>query len=211
MSLAALLEGLIPSADRMLRALTAVPVRGSGDVPGDVAADSLTDAERQRVAALMRVNHAGEICAQALYAGQAAMARKAPLRRELLRAADEEGSHLHWTRVRVEELGGRVSHLLPFWCAGSFALGALAGLAGDRRSLGFLVETERQVEAHLEGHLQQLPAHDQRSRAILERMREDERGHADWALAQGGKVPGPAGRWLMRRTARVMTGLAARI
>lgn len=210
MSLAALLESFIPCADRVLRAITATSVGSQERVPGaDAPGGELGAAERAQVIAMMRVNHAGEICAQALYAGQATVARTPQLRQEFLRAADEEGAHLDWTRLRVTELGGRVSYLTPFWGAGAFAIGALAGLAGDRRSLGFMVETERQVEAHLDGHLARLPARDSRSRAILARMSADERGHAEWALGQGGEVPGPAGRWLMRRAGAVMTGLAA--
>jgi len=156
----------------------------------------------------MRVNHAGEIAAQALYHGQAMAARSEVTRRMLLDAAREETDHLAWCESRLKELDSRPSLLNPLWYAGSFFIGALAALAGDRASLGFVVETERQVEGHLDQHLGRLPAADQRSRAIVERMRTDEAAHGANARAAGGaELPGPV-RALMRRTARIMTGTA---
>lgn len=163
------------------------------------------------MAALMRINHVGEICAQALYQGQAITARTDHAREALERAADEETEHLAWTLQRIEELGGRPSLLNPLWYGGALSIGVLAGLAGDRWSLGFVAETERQVEAHLEGHLRQAPANDLRSREILAQMSEDERGHADMARDMGGaELPLPV-KGVMRLAARVMTTLAYRI
>jgi len=156
----------------------------------------------------MRVNHAGEIAAQALYHGQALVARNCTTREMLLEAAREESDHLAWCETRLRELDARPSLLNPLWYAGSFAIGALAALAGDRTSLGFVVETERQVEGHLDEHLGRLPAGDTRSRAILQTMRTDEIAHGANARAAGGaELPSPV-RALMRRTARVMTGVA---
>ena len=170
--------------------------------------DPLDAEDRQLAAALMRVNHVGEVCAQALYDGQAAGATDPVLRARLRQAAAEEGDHLAWTRQRLQELDARPSLLNPLWYAGSFAMGALAGLAGDRWSLGFVVETERQVEAHLDRHLESLPAHDQRSRAVVEQMREDEIRHARSAQSRGAAfLPRPV-RSAMRATSRVMTGSA---
>ncbi|MCC6202449.1 MAG: 2-polyprenyl-3-methyl-6-methoxy-1,4-benzoquinone monooxygenase [Gammaproteobacteria bacterium] len=178
---------------------------------GEEAATDLPAAQRQRSARLMRVNHSGEICAQALYVGQAAFARNDRVAAALQQAADEESDHLHWCQQRLRELGTRASRLNLFWLAGSLAIGGLASLAGDRWSLGFLAETERQVVDHLEGHLRRLPSADGRSRAIIAAMREDEARHATNALAHGAaELP----RWLrelMRLSARVMTSVAARI
>ena len=178
--------------------------------PGrDVVEDEPLGAdERQLAASLMRVNHVGEICAQALYEGQAASTRDSALREQFLKAAAEETDHLAWTRERLEELGGRPSLLNPLWYAGAFGLGVLAGRLGDRVSLGFMAETERQVELHLAGHLDRLPAQDAKSRAIVEVMKDDEVAHADAALRLGGvQLPGPV-KGLMRAAARVMTGTA---
>ena len=159
----------------------------------------------------MRVNHVGEVCAQALYQAQALTATTMDLRQRMQAAAREELDHLAWTEQRLRELGDRPSLLNPLWYAGSFAIGLLAGRLGDARSLGFVVETERQVEQHLAGHLDRLPAADQRSRAIVERMRDDERRHAHDALDAGGvALPSPV-RWLMRGAAKVMTTTAHRI
>ena len=165
----------------------------------------LSGAERALSASLMRVNHVGEICARALYEGQAMTARDPHLRAEFLQAASEENDHLVWTRERLEELGARSSLLNPLWYVGAFALGALAGRLGDHVSLGFMAETERQVEQHLDGHLERLPGHDLRSRAVLQVMMEDEVAHADNAVRLGGvDLPSPV-RGLMRAAARVMT------
>jgi ubiquinone biosynthesis monooxygenase Coq7 len=159
----------------------------------------------------MRVNHAGEIAAQALYHSQALFARDPETRGFLQQAAREEADHLAWCDQRLKELGSRPSVLTPLWYAGSFAIGALAGLLGDRASLGFVAETERQVEGHLRGHLDRLPAEDQRTRAIVEAMKHDEATHANHASAAGAaELPGPI-RELMRATAKVMTTTAYRV
>ena len=169
---------------------------------------AIADADRLTSAALMRVNHAGEIAAQALYHGQALVARSAAIRALLLKAAHEETDHLAWCETRLKELDSRPSLLNPLWYAGSFAIGAMAALLGDRMSLGFVVETERQVEGHLDQHLARLPRDDARSRAILETMRSDEIAHGMTAKAAGAtELPAPV-RMLMRSTARVMTSTA---
>jgi len=156
----------------------------------------------------MRVNHVGEVCAQALYQSQSLVSRSPGLCAHFEHAAQEEREHLAWTSQRVAELGTHTSYLTPLWYGGAFAIGALAGLAGDKLSLGFVVETERQVEQHLASHLDQLPAEDLRSREIVARMKDDEARHAQQALAAGG-VPLPAPvRGLMRLAARVMTRTA---
>jgi 3-demethoxyubiquinol 3-hydroxylase len=169
---------------------------------------AIADADRASSAALMRVNHAGEIAAQALYHGQALVARSPATRDLLLNAAREETDHLAWCETRLHELDSRPSLLNPLWYAGSFAIGAMTALLGDRTSLGFVVETERQVEGHLDEHLTRLPPDDLRSRAILETMRSDEIAHGVTAKAAGGtELPAPV-RVLMRATARVMTSTA---
>lgn len=159
---------------------------------------------RQEVIGLMRVNHAGEVAAQALYHGQALVARNPATRRHLLEAAAEEHDHLQWCEQRLHELGAEPSRLQPLWHAGSLAIGALAGLAGDRVSLGFIDETERQVAEHLGDHLQRLPDNDLRSRAILEQMRRDEQRHGADAQAAGARALPPPVRGLMRQVARIM-------
>jgi ubiquinone biosynthesis monooxygenase Coq7 len=171
----------------------------------------LEDDERRHAAGLMRINHVGEVCAQALYVGQAAVARDDATRRQLLAAAQEETDHLAWCADRLRELDSRPSLLNPLWYAGSYAIGALAGLRGDGWNLGFVVETERQVEAHLDQHLQQLPQADARSRAILATMKADEARHADNAQAQGARAlpqPIPA---LMAAASKLMKTVAYRI
>ncbi|HEX7325706.1 MAG TPA: 2-polyprenyl-3-methyl-6-methoxy-1,4-benzoquinone monooxygenase [Rhodanobacteraceae bacterium] len=180
--------------------------------PGDAQPLPELDARaRRRAAGLMRINHTGEVCAQALYDGQAALARDAETRAHLEDAATEETDHLAWCAERLRELDDRPSLLNPVWYAGSFAIGALAALAGDRWSLGFVVETERQVEAHLGDHIQRLPAADARSRAVLEAMRADEARHADNALARGGRrLPFPVPR-LMRAASAAMKAVAYRV
>jgi ubiquinone biosynthesis monooxygenase Coq7 len=202
------LDSAIAAADRALRAVFA-PARPSRPVPGVPGRpESLSDGERRASAALMRVNHTGELAAQALYHGQALMARSGDTRELLLEAARAESDHLAWCEERLRELHARPSLLNPFWYAGSFAIGALAALAGDRASLGFVAETERQVEGHLDSHLTALPAGDARSRAILETMRGEEIVHGERARRAGGvSLPGPV-RVLMRHTARVMTSTA---
>ncbi len=194
------------SADRALRAVLA-PAQASRPTPGSSGTPP-AEAERRHVAGLMRVNHAGEIAAQGLYHGQALTARNPATRALLEQAAREESDHLAWCEQRLKELNDRPSLLDPLWYAGSFAIGALAGLAGDRHSLGFVAETERQVERHLDGHLDALPADDARSRAIIEQMRADERAHGELAQAAGGAtLPRPV-QSLMRTTARIMTTTA---
>ncbi len=171
----------------------------------------LTSNERRHSAGLMRVNHVGEICAQGLYAGQAVATRKADLRDGLLAAAREETDHLAWTASRLAELGARPSVLNPAWYAGSYALGFVAGKVGDAVSLGFVVETERQVEAHLASHLETLPANDAASRAIVEVMRRDEVAHGKHAEEAGAARLPPVVGLLMRATAKLMTVTAYRI
>jgi ubiquinone biosynthesis monooxygenase Coq7 len=204
------IDSLLIAADEALRTLSgaATPSRKS---PAAAQERALDDAERRESAALMRVNHAGEICAQALYSGQALVARDGRVREALVAAGEEERDHLAWCRDRLEELGDRPSYLGPFWYAGSFALGVASGLAGDRWSLGFLAETEAQVEKHLDGHLERLPEGDARSRAILEQMRADENRHGQTGRALGGaELPLPI-RMAMRAFSRVMTRTAYRI
>jgi ubiquinone biosynthesis monooxygenase Coq7 len=202
------LDELVVAFDKGLRTVFA-PARSSRAMPGeDLSEADMTDEQRRTSASLMRVNHTGEICAQALYQGQALTARNPGAKAALEQAAREETEHLAWTERRIEELGGRKSLLNPAWYAGSFALGALAGLVGDRWSLGFLAETERQVVAHLGGHLERLPGEDRKSRAIVESMREDEARHATSAIGHGGaELPLPA-KTAMRLTSKVMTGTA---
>jgi len=201
---------LLVSADNALRTL-AGGVHASRPCPGQTSEEPLTESDRALSGALMRVNHVGEVCAQALYQAQALTSRSDEVRSRMQTAAREETDHLAWTQRRLQELGDRPSVLNPLWYAGAFAIGLVAGRLGDAVSLGFVVETERQVEQHLAGHLDRLPAADQRSRAIVEQMREDEQRHADLALEAGGnELPGPV-RLLMRAAARVMTSTAHRI
>ncbi len=202
------LDDLIVAFDQGLRTVF-VPAQSLRPVPGDELAEAeMTGEQRAHAAALMRVNHSGEICAQALYQGQALTARNPSAKAALERAAQEETEHLAWTERRIGELGGRKSLLNPAWYAGSFAIGALAGLLGDRWNLGFLAETERQVVRHLEGHLQRLPAADEKSCAVLEQMKKDEARHATSAMTHGGgELPEPA-RLAMRLSSKVMTETA---
>lgn len=201
------LDRLLEVADAGLRASFARP-ESRRPTPGPPVSGTLIESRRRHVAGLMRVNHAGEIAAQGLYHGQSLTAQKPETRDALRRAADEEGDHLAWCRDRLDELGSRPSLLDPLWYAGSVAIGAIAGLCGDRASLGFMAETESQVEGHLAKHLEKLPPEDLRSRAIIEQMQVDEAGHGRAALAAGGvALPEPVPR-LMRLTARIMTGTA---
>ena len=177
--------------------------------PAEGIAETLESPERRKhAAALMRINHAGEIAAQALYQGQAFVAGSAVTRESLMEAAREENDHLAWCAQRVSELDGRLSVLNPLWYAGSFAIGALAGLAGDKTSLGFVAETERQVIEHLDGHMQQLASDDARTRAIIQQMSADEERHGRNALNAGGAALPLFARTLMKLTARVMTRTA---
>ncbi|MEO5622743.1 MAG: 2-polyprenyl-3-methyl-6-methoxy-1,4-benzoquinone monooxygenase [Dokdonella sp.] len=187
------------------------PVATQPSPAADIPASALDDSARRHAAGLMRVNHVGEVCAQALYFGQAAVARDGLLRTQMLDAAAEETNHLAWCGERLQELGSRASVLNPLWYAGAYAIGAVAGLVGDRTSLGFVVETERQVEAHLGEHLQTLPAADERSRAIVRRMQADEARHAQMALGAGARrLPAPIPS-LMRFASKVMKTIAYRM
>jgi len=203
-------DTLLSAADNALRALFAPPhaARQPTALPPAAALDP---ADRQHAAGLMRVNHSGEIAAQALYHGQALLARRPDTRQFLLQAAREEGDHLAWCFSRLEELGSRPSLLNPLWYAGSFAIGALAAAISDRLSLGFVVETEKQVEGHLASHLRSLPAADERSRAIVRTMQADEAGHAHQAqLAGASGLPAPVPQ-VMRAVSKVMTSTAYRV
>ena len=202
------IDDLIIAFDKGLRTVFA-PARSVRATPGGELPDADMDAaQRALAAALMRVNHTGEVCAQALYQGQALTARDSAARAALEQAALEETEHLAWTEGRITELGGRKSLLNPLFYAGSFAIGAAAGALGDRWNLGFLAETERQVVRHLEGHLGRLPETDRKSRAIVEQMRDDEARHATSALQHGGaELPAPV-RAAMQASSKVMTGTA---
>ncbi|MGE5666356.1 MAG: 2-polyprenyl-3-methyl-6-methoxy-1,4-benzoquinone monooxygenase [Betaproteobacteria bacterium] len=210
---ASTVDQFIGAVDRGLRTVAAPPVAlrpspARGLVDG---AHNLGEAQRAEAAALMRVNHVGEVCAQALYDAQALATRDERLRALFRRAAEEETDHLAWTRERVEALGGRLSLLNPLWYTGAFAIGLVAARAGDRMSLGCMAETERQVEAHLDGHLDRLPPEDLASRAVVEQMKADEVQHANTATDLGGtELPLPL-RVAMRVAAKVMTTTAHRI
>jgi 3-demethoxyubiquinol 3-hydroxylase len=202
-------DRLLSSLENALRTLAgATPASRPCPRPQLSPAAELTEADKREAGALMRVNHVGEICAQALYQAQALTARTPQLRQQMLEAAREETDHLAWTQQRLRQLGARVSVLNPLWYAGAFGIGLLAGRLGDARSLGFVVETERQVEQHLASHLERLPAHDAESRAIVAQMKDDEARHADAAVAAGAAELPPPARWAMRAAARVMTGTA---
>lgn len=202
------IDRLLTVADHALRALTSRP-SSTRPTPAATRPDRALDpAERRLSGALMRVNHVGEVCAQALYSAQALATPDPRLRRQFEHAAGEEGDHLAWTSERLKQLGARPSRLNPLWYSGAFAIGLLAGRFGDATSLGFLVETERQVERHLDGHLERLPGADATSRAIVRQMKEDEAGHASAAERAGAaRLPLPI-RWAMRAAARVMTTTA---
>ncbi|MGD9944008.1 MAG: 2-polyprenyl-3-methyl-6-methoxy-1,4-benzoquinone monooxygenase [Burkholderiaceae bacterium] len=203
------LDRLLAGAGRALATLSGAVPAGQPSPSAALPADGPADAaERRRSAALMRVNHVGEICAQALYEGQAATARDPVLAARFREAAREEGDHLAWTRERLRELDARPSLLNPLWYGGSLLLGALAGRAGDRLSLGFMAETERQVERHLASHLDRLAVDDLRSRAIVTVMKDDEARHAENAMQLGGAELPPPVPQLMRAAAKVMTTTA---
>ena len=205
------MDKLIHEFDRALRAVAGI-VHASRPSPGEATPEApLEERERAHAAALMRVNHVGEICAQALYQGQALTARDPRSRAALEQAAREEEDHLAWSAQRIRELGGRPSLLNPLWYAGSLAIGAAAGALGDRWNLAFLAETERQVEEHLTGHLAALPADDARTRAVVEAMRRDEAKHRASALRLGAaELPAPA-KAAMRVASKVMTTRAYRV
>ena len=204
-------DRLISALDKALRTVAAQP-HAARPCPGEAGVQEALDPQDRALAgALMRVNHVGEVCAQALYDAQALSARTPALRLQMEAAARDETDHLAWTRQRLDELGSRPSLLNPVWYAGAFGIGFVAGRLGDPTSLGFVVETERQVEAHLEGHMERLPAGDTRSRAIVQAMQDDERRHADEAQAAGAaELPLPV-RWLMRGAAKLMTTVAHRV
>jgi len=205
------MDRLIAEFDRALRAVAGV-ARASRPSPAErLPEHPVSEEERAHAAALMRVNHVGEVCAQALYQGQALTARQPAARAALEKAAREEEDHLAWSAERIRELGGRPSLLNPLWYAGAFAMGALAGALGDKWNLAFLAETERQVEEHLGGHLEALPQDDQRTRAVVETMRADEARHRASALELGAaELPAPVKR-AMRLASKVMTTVAYRV
>ena len=205
------LDQLITTFDLGLRTVFATP-HASRPYPAAATPEvGMSEAEKARAAALMRVNHVGEVCAQALYAGQALTTRNQKIRSELEHAAREETDHLAWCEQRITELGGRKSLLNPLWFGGAFGMGVVAGLLGDKWNLGFLAETERQVEAHLDGHLQKLPEADAKSRAVVEQMKTDEAHHAQTAIDHGGApLPTPV-KMTMRFAADVMRQTASRI
>jgi 3-demethoxyubiquinol 3-hydroxylase len=185
-----------------------LPQTASNHGIGEAMSQGMSESERRLAGGLMRVNHVGEVCAQALYQAQALSARSPEQRQQMRHAAREEADHLAWTQSRLNELGAHASWLNPLWYAGAFGIGFLAGQLGDRVSLGFVVETERQVEQHLAGHMDRLPAADSRSRAIVAAMQADERRHAEEALSAGAVELPPVARGLMRLAAKVMTGTA---
>jgi ubiquinone biosynthesis monooxygenase Coq7 len=198
----------LSAVENGLRTLSGSGTAGRPRPVPETEAVPLNEDERRRSGALMRVNHVGEVCAQALYQAQALSTRDAGLRQQFLAAADEETDHLAWSAERLQELQARPSWLNPLWYAGAFGLGLLAGRTGDRFSLGFLAETERQVERHLDGHLDRLPVQDHASRAIVAQMASDEARHGAQArLAGGTRLPAPV-RWAMRGAAKVMTTTA---
>jgi ubiquinone biosynthesis monooxygenase Coq7 len=202
------MDGLIIGLDRALRVMSGVAFAARPTPAVRLPDGDLTEAERRRSAGLMRVNHVGEVCAQALYAAQGRFSGSPATQAQFSHAAREEEDHLAWTAERLEELNSHTSVLNPLWYAGAYAMGAVAARLGDARSLGFVVETERQVEAHLTSHLERLPATDFKSRAIVEQMRQDEVAHGAAAKALGAvEVPQPARR-AMRAMSKVMTGLA---
>ena len=206
------MDTLLTTADRALRTVFAHHHASRANPANGIAGASLSDAEKREASALMRVNHVGEVCAQALYTAQALATKDEALRRHLQAACEEETDHLAWTEERLKELGGRTSLLNPLWYAGAFGIGFLAAkLGGDAMSLGFVVETEKQVEAHLQSHMQRLPENDHASRAIVAQMKADEMRHAQEAQAAGAsELPAPI-KGLMRVAAGVMTAVAHRV
>jgi ubiquinone biosynthesis monooxygenase Coq7 len=205
------LDRLIVEFDKGVRTLfsDAHSVRPYPDA--NLADAPLDEAEKKHAAGLMRINHSGEICAQALYQGQALTARDPAVQQKLLQAAQEETEHLAWTSRRVHELGSHLSFLNPLWYTGSLALGAFAGMLGDKWNLGFLSETEHQVGGHLQGHLEKLPPQDAKSRAIVQQMYVDETKHSDMAKEMGGaELPEPV-KLVMRYTSKILTHTAYRI
>ncbi|RZI41888.1 2-polyprenyl-3-methyl-6-methoxy-1,4-benzoquinone monooxygenase [Herbaspirillum sp. HC18] len=202
------IDNLITGMDKVVRVMSGVASASRPSPAAKITETVMDDADRRHSAGLMRVNHVGEVCAQALYDAQEQFARSDELKRQFEQAGREEEDHLAWTAQRLQELGSRTSILNPVWYAGAYAIGVLAARTGDARSLGFVVETERQVEAHLEGHLNTLPQRDEKSRAIVDQMRIDEIEHGAAAKALGAvEVPAPV-RTAMRAMAKVMTATA---
>ncbi|MEK7991571.1 MAG: 2-polyprenyl-3-methyl-6-methoxy-1,4-benzoquinone monooxygenase [Thiotrichaceae bacterium] len=200
------LDYLIINFDQGLRTVFGQPLGTARPNPADKQMDAeLSETEKREVVGLMRVNHSGEVSAQALYQGQALTAHSEEVRNNMQQSAWEENDHLIWCQKRVEELGGHTSLLNPLWYVGSFTIGAVAGAVGDKYSLGFVAETEKQVVKHLEEHLERLPQQEQKSQAILEQMKEDEAHHATLAIKSGGvPLPSPV-RWMMGKMSKVMT------
>lgn len=204
-------DNLIIQFDKALRTVFAQAHSRRPYPDADIAEAGMSEAEKRHAAGLMRVNHSGEVCAQALYQGQALTARDPEVQKALQAASDEETEHLAWCERRLTELGSHKSLLNPLWYAGSFTLGAIAGALGDKWNLGFLAETERQVEGHLNGHLEQLPEQDAKSRAIVEQMKADEVKHAETAIAHGGApLPLPV-KLAMQATSKILTHTAYRV
>ncbi len=206
-----ILDELVNHLDQGLRTVFGRPPRQRATPQPTVTGGDLSDSERDLAAGLMRVNHTGEVCAQALYQGQALTARSTRVRQTMSDASAEENDHLAWCEERIEELGSHKSLLNPLWYAGSFTIGALAGITGDRINLGFLAETERQVVRHLESHLDRLPVNDTKSREIVERMRDDEAGHATTAVKAGAAELPDFIKQSMSVVSKVMTKTAERI
>ena len=205
------MDKLIAEFDRALRAIAGVANAARPSPAEEQPEAELEPQARSHAAALMRVNHVGEVCAQALYQGQALTARNPRIKSALQQAAREEQDHLAWSAERIRELGGRPSMLNPLWYAGSFSIGALAGFLGDRWNLAFLAETERQVEDHLTGHLEALPGNDERTRAVVAAMRADEAKHGSTARGLGGEeLPAPV-KAAMRFASKIMTTIAYRV
>lgn len=206
------IDGFIIEFDRALRSIVgATPMRRSVPESSTMNESKLSAEEKKHAAGLMRVNHVGEVCAQALYQSQKLHAKSDDLKNKLEHAAIEEEDHLAWCERRLEELDSRPSLLNPVWYAGSFVLGSIAGLAGDKISLGFVAETEKQVEHHLDDHLKELPSNDHRSRAIVAQMRADEIAHGQMAIQEGGVELPSAVQQVMKTMAKVMTVTAYRI
>ncbi len=202
------IDQVLGAADNFLRSIATTPPSSRPYPAKQIPEGQLSDTERKLAAALMRVNHSGEIAAQALYQGQALTAKTPEMARLLQEAATEEADHLNWTAKRIEALGSRTSMLAPLWYIGAFTIGAIAGRMGDRVSLGFLAETERQVEQHLMGHMSRLPLADEPSRAVVEQMKEDEIKHMNTALDQGGAdLPRPV-QMAMQASGKFMTTVA---
>jgi len=206
-----MIDSFIVGFDRALRTLSGTAQSARPRPGATMPEPQLSSDERRHAAGLMRVNHTGEVCAQALYAAQALVARDPSIKERFAAAAREEEDHIAWTQSRLDELGSRTSLLNPAWYAGAFGVGVIAGLGGDRTNLGFVVETERQVEEHLSTHMEAMPPRDSKSRAIVDRMREDEARHGGMAYEAGGQtLPLPV-RGIMRLAADVMRAVAYRV